>query len=50
MTMKFIRINITKETLQAYKDSGEVTSSGVSSENFAPYRYAEYVDEIISNT
>lgn len=50
MTMKFIRINITKETLQAYKDSGKVPSSGVSSEDFDPYRYAEYVDEIISNT
>lgn len=50
MTMKFISINITKETLQAYKDSGKVPSSGVSSEDFDPYRYAEYVDEIISNT
>lgn len=50
MTMKFIRINITKETLQAYKDSGEVILSGVSSEDFDPYRYVEYADEIISNT
>lgn len=50
MTMKFIRINITKETLQAYKNSGDVTLSGVSLEDFDPYRYAEYADEIISNT
>ena len=50
MTMKFIRINITRETLQAYKDSGEVILSGVSSEDFDPYRYAEYADEIIINT
>ena len=48
--MKFIRINITRETLQAYKDSREVILSGVSSEDLDPYRYAEYVDEIMSNT
>lgn len=50
MTMKFIRINIGKETLKAYKESGEVTLSGVSLEDFDPQKFVQYVDEIRSNT
>lgn len=49
MTMKFIRINITKEMLKEYKENGTVSSHGISVEDFDPYRYSEYVDEIIRN-
>ena len=49
MTMKFIRINITEEMLKEYKENGTVSSHGISVEDFDPYRYSEYVDEIIRN-
>ena len=49
MTMKFIRINITEEILKEYKENGTVSSQGISVEDFDPYRYSEYVDEIIRN-
>lgn len=49
MTMKFIRINITEEMLKEYKENGTVSSQGISVEDFDPYRYSEYVDEIIRN-
>ena len=49
MTMKFIRINITEEMLKEYKENGTVSSQGISVEDFDPYRYSEYADEIIRN-
>lgn len=49
MTMKFIRINITEEMLKEYKENGTVSLHGISVEDFDPYRYSEYVDEIIRN-
>lgn len=50
MKMKFIRINITEEMLKEYKASGKVSQQGTSVEDFDPYRYSEYVNEIIANT
>lgn len=50
MTMKFIRINITEEMLKEYKENGTVSQQGTSVEDFDPYRYSEYVNEIIANT
>lgn len=50
MTMKFIRINITEEMLKEYKENGTVSSHGISVEDFDPYRYSEYVNEINRNT
>lgn len=50
MTMKFIRINITREMLQEYKESGEVPPGAASAEDFDPHRYSEYVNEVIQNT
>lgn len=50
MTMKFIRINITEEMLKEYNENGTVSSQGTSVEEFDPYRYSEYANEIIANT